>query len=195
MSMRYLVQLLFVVVAAVLLYWAGTHVRGGSAPRSALPVGRPPADKLLDDRVQAWADDLAPVLREVGAGLASGSAAAVDAVGGTLPGGVSEDAEWNALPRTDLDPGPWMATLGPGLSADPLFRNRHLNPADTYIPKPLRAELCLLFETMRGRLTSLDDAHRTIPYQEAIRLRSRVPSTLAMPKVETANGPGGAIEV
>lgn len=70
----------------------------------------------------------------------------------TMPGYASSaesDPEWMSYPRERRQLLAFLVPSDPKLDARDFFRNRQLNPSDTYIPKPARAELQVLCDLMR----------------------------------------------
>jgi hypothetical protein len=76
------------------------------------------------------------------------------------------DPEWESLPRTQFDPAQQLANTPESIAARDLFRNRHLNPTDNYIPKQARDLFASWFESRRtGVATMRNRVHDTTTHE------------------------------
>jgi hypothetical protein len=99
---------------------------------------------------------------------------------------IARDPQWSALERTAMQPGAWLASMTPGMTPEPLFRNRWLNPADTYIPMDVRHQLTAMFEATEPQVILLEQLHRENTLAEALELRDRVSARTLTPRREIA---------
>ncbi|MGE0142340.1 MAG: hypothetical protein AB7I19_03695 [Planctomycetota bacterium] len=92
------------------------------------------------------------------------------------------DPEWEAFPRSEIEPGYYISALSSTMSASSLFRNKFLNPNDSYLAPPQRASLENFLISIRASVDSMESAVSKAANEEAGRLFGSVPH-IELPKI------------